>query len=217
MRLPKILLTIIAAVGFTAAANADLIYTFDTDAEGFQNVTWQAAAPTGWLGNPTVKQSHTAGAWQMMMTKEFSWGPGGGSANQQLEMRALAARGDYKITFDVMVDFFSFEPMGTPGWFQLNIVGNSDGAKGWTQIDKLIEGWQNAGQMDLRTWHFEVGFQELGWQPGDTWFQFWTGANSDGGVTVNFYLDNVMCVVPEPSMFALAGLGAALLILRRRK
>jgi hypothetical protein len=217
MKLPKILLTIAAAVGLTAAANAQpgLSYTFNTDAEGFQNVTWQAASPAGWGGIPTVKQSHTAGGWQMMLTKEFAWGPGGGSANQQLEMQALANSGGGRLRFDVMVDFFSFEPLGSQTWFQLNLVGNSDGAKGWTQIDKLVEGWQNPGQMDLRTWHFDLPFSSLGWDAGDTWFQFWTGANSDGTVPVNFYLDNVV-LVPEPSVFALAGLGLALLIFRRK-
>ncbi len=93
MKLTKILLTIMAAVGLTAAANANLSYTFDTDVEGFQNVSWQAAAPAGWPGIPAVRQTHTAGGWQSFLTKEFSWGAGGGSANQQLEMQALANTG----------------------------------------------------------------------------------------------------------------------------
>ncbi len=42
-------------------------------------------------------------------------------------------------------------------------------------------------------------------------------SNSDGAVPVNFYLDNVVCAIPEPGMFALAGLGAAALLIFRRK
>src|SRR5512137_3020533 len=131
MKSGKILLTIAAAAGLCASASANLTYTFNSDVEGFQNVSWQATAPVGWSGIPTVKQTHTAGAWQMLLTKEFSWGAGGGSGNQQLDMQALANKGDIsRLSFDVMVDGTSF-PAGVAGWFQFNIAGNSDGASGW--------------------------------------------------------------------------------------
>jgi len=214
MKLPKILLTVAATMAFAAAASANLVYTFDTDVEGFSGVTWQPTSPTGWPGIPTVQQNHTAGGWQMVMTKEFSWTPGGGVPIQQVEMQNLANTGGAYLGFDVMAGFNSFPP-GVPTWYQLWIVGNSDGAAGWTQ-SQLIDAYQNPGQGDLRTWHFVLPFSALGWQPGDTWFQFWTGANSDAAVPVNFYLDNVVAFIPEPSIFALAGLGVALLIFRRR-
>jgi len=53
---------------------------------------------------------------------------------------------------------------------------------------------------------------------GDTWFKFNPGKNDNPG-PFNYWIDNVrLYVVPEPSTFALAGLGtAALLIFRRRK
>jgi hypothetical protein len=153
----------------------------------------------------------------MLMTKEFSWGPGGGSANQQTDMQALTFYSDPKIDFDIMVDGTSF-PAGAATWFQFWIVGNSDGAAGWTQ-SQLVDAYQNADQSDLRVWHFSRTFADLGWEPGDTWFQFWTGANSDGAVPVEWYIDNVVVydtVVPEPSTIALAGLGSLLLLFRRR-
>ena len=220
MKLGKILLTIAAAVGLCASASADLTYTFGTDVEGFQNVSWQATAPVGWSGIPTVKQTHTAGGWQNLLTKEFSWGPGGGNANQQLEMQALANLGDNAhLSFDVMLDGTSF-PAGVSTWYQFGVTGNSDGSVGWTQNGSIFTAgsWHNANDPTLVTQHFDLPFSALGWQPGDTWFQLWTDSNSDGAVPVNFFLDNVtVYAVPEPSLFALAGLGAAALLIFRRK
>jgi hypothetical protein len=210
-------LGILAALAFATTAKADLSYTFNTDVEGFQNVSWQSG-PAGWSGLPSVKQGHTAGGWQMQLTKEFAWGPGGGDPNQQTAMQALANFGDNAhLSFDVMADGTSF-PAATAGWYQFNVVGNSDGSAGWTQKEKLVDGWHNADQADLLTWHFDVPFSFLGWQPGDTWFQFWTGCNSEGAFPVNFFLDNVTAyAVPEPSILGLAGLGAAALLAFRRR
>jgi hypothetical protein len=215
--IPKFLLGAVAAVVISASAHANLSYTFNSDAEGFQNVAWQATSPAGWAGVPTVKQTHTAGNWQMQLTKEFSWEAGGGSGNQQVEMQALANAGAH-ISFDVMVDGASF-PAGMATWYNFNVVGNSDGAASWTQIENLftVSGWHNADDPTLITQHIDLAFSALGWAAGDSWFQLWTGSNSDGAVPVNFYLDNVNCyVVPEPSMLALAGLGVAALLIRRR-
>jgi hypothetical protein len=209
------------AITISTSAYADLLYTFNSDVEGFQNVTWQVSNPAGWAGVPAVRQNHTAGDWQMMMTKEFSWEAGGGSANQQLEMQALANQGaNAHLSFDVMVDGTSF-PVGVATWYNFNVVGNSDGGASWTQIENLftVSGWHNADDPALFTQHVDLAFSAIGWQAGDSWFQLWTGANSASAAPVNFFLDNVNCyVVPEPSTFALAGLGAlALLIARRRK
>jgi len=221
MKLPRIVLIIAAAVGFAAAANADLTYTFNSGVEGFQNVAWQSTAPAGWSGMPTVQQTHTAGGWQMLLTKEFSWEAGGGSANQQLEMQALANQGaNAHLSFDVMVDGTSF-PAGVAGWYNFNVIGNSDGTTGWTQKENLFtaSGWHNADDATRITMHIDQPFSFFGWEPGDTWFQLQTGANSDGAFPVNFYLDNLTAyaVIPEPSVFALAGLGIATLLMFRRK
>ena len=218
MRAPSFFL-LVASLGLTYSTQADLSYTFNADTEGFQGVTWQGASPVGWPGLPgSIMQNHTAGGWQMIMTKEFVWGPGGGSANQQVEMQSLANLNS-RISFDVMVDGNSF-PQGTSTWFQLAVVGNSDGAAGWTQHNNLfsVSGQHNADDPALLTQHFDFSFAQMGWQPGDTWFQFWTGANSDAAVPVNFYLDNVqLYVVPEPASFSILGLGAALFFLRRKQ
>lgn len=206
----------------TIGVQADLYYGFNTDAEGFSAVTWETG-PVGWATAPSVKQAHTAGGWQMLMTKEFSYGPGGGSANQQLEMQNLAL-GDWentgdpaRVSFDVMIDGTSF-PAGMETWFNFNVVGNSDGVAGWTQHENLftVSGWHNADDPALLSMHIDQPFTFFGWESGDTWFQLWTGANS--AVPVNFYLDNVrLYIVPEPTSFALAGLGALALFISRRR
>ncbi len=224
MKLIKSLCIATALLGAgVIAAQADLMYDFNGPAglDGFQNVVL-SPGPVGWIGAPTAKTTHAAGGWQMLLTKEFSWGPGGGSANQQVEMQNLAwgdiNGNEARLGFDIMVDGTSF-PTNSGVWWQFNLVGNSDGPLGWTQVDKVIEGWQNPDQADLRTWHFDMPFSKVGWEAGDTWFQLWMGANSDAAYPVNFYVDNVqLYLVPEPTTLSLVGLGAvALLISRRRK
>ena len=134
-------------------------------------------------------------------------------------MRSLANPGTSRISFDLMINGTSF-PAGAATWFQGGIVGHSDGAAGWTQIDNIfsVSGWHNADDPTLLTMHFDYSFAQLGWQPGDTWFQFWTGANSAGAVPVNFFLDNVVLyAVPEPAIASVMGLGLLLLALRRNR
>jgi len=222
MKCAHTLVTLTASLGITAAAYGGLFYSFPTDVEGFQNVAWRGAEPAGWPGLPGgIQQIHTAGGWQMQLTKEFSWGPGGGSPNQQLEMQAVANFGNNAhLSFDVMINGTSFPP-STAAWYSFNVVGNSDGTAGWTQTEHhfTVAGeWHNAGDATLFSQHVDMTFGQLGWQPGDTWFQFWTGANSDGAVPVNFFLDNVaVSVVPEPAIASLMGLGALLLALGRKR
>lgn len=208
------------AAGVALQAQPQLLYTFDSGVEGFQNVVWRPDPPAGWAGGPTIQQNHTAGGWQNLLTKEFSWGPGGGSDNQQLAMQTIVNYGALaRISMDVMVDGNSFPP-DTSGWFQLTIVGNSDGSMGWTQRENQFtpSGWHNANDNTLYTLHIDQPLSWLGWEPGDTWFQLWTGANSDSAFPVNFYLDNVrIYVVPEPGVLALFGLGVGMLLRRRHR
>jgi hypothetical protein len=130
-------------------------------------------------------------------------------------MVGIAAAGNGMISFDIMVDGSSF-PAGVANWYSLNMAGNSDGALGWTQTDRLSgDAWHNADDPALISTHVEKTFAEMGWEPGDSWFQIFLGANSADDFPVGFYIDN-LTIVPEPSVFALAGLGAVLLLLVRR-
>ena len=222
MKHMKTVITMIAVAGLTAAAQAQFMYYgFATDVEGFQNSDWKSTDPVGWGALGTIKMNHTAGGWQLPLLKEFSWGPGGGSANQQTDMQALQYYGsDAHIAFDIIADGTSF-PAATGVWYSFNLAANSDGTVGWTQIEHVIDGWQNPDQSDMRVWHRDYTFDQLGWADGDsTWFQLYLGSNSDAANPVNFYIDNFVVyqgTVPEPTSLALAGLGAALLALRRRR
>ncbi len=216
----KLTTTLVAGLlAICIPASADLLYTFNTDVEGFQNAAWSATGPAGWAGGAAIRAVNTNGGWTLGSgggpMKEFSWSAGGGVPVQQLEMQALAASGNGHFAFDLMLDGTSFPQVGT--WYSINIAGNS-GVGGWKQIEKLTgDAWHNAGDNALLTYHFDYTFAQLGWTGTADWYQIFFGANSDPDKPIGFYIDNVRAyVVPEPATLALAGLAAALLIFRRR-
>lgn len=199
-------------------AYADFTLTFDTgplSSEWSGSAAW-SAGPAGWSGAPgSVRSAVTAGEWQWGPVINFDWASG-----HQPDMQAIAATGNGRVSFDYLVDGTSFN--GNAQWYQFNLAGNSDGPKpanGWTQLAGLVDAWQNAGQSDLRVQHIDLSFAQLGWTTTATWFQLNFGANSDAGNPVQYSIDNLrVSTVPEPTAFALAGLGiAAMALLRWRK
>lgn len=197
------------ALGLVAPAFGQLSLTFDSDAQGFTGaVTWVASVP-GWSGGGVIQQSSTAGGWTLGNgpKKEYDF------FNGQAEMQALANSGTAQISFDVILDANSF-PVDAGTWYQLIVAGNSDGAAGWTQ-SQFVGSWRNQGDTQLITNHYVYNFSDLGWQPGDQWFQIYFGSNSDGDKPIKFYVDNVVAT-PEPTTGLLMLAGLALLAPRRR-
>lgn len=214
----RIFLSIGVSLSLLLNARADLSYTFDEDAQDFQNFSWSATGPSGWSGGAALQATPSSGGWTLggsfNYLKEFSW-------PDQVEMQSLAASGQGRLSFDLILDGSSFTP-GVANWYNVNIAGNSAGANGWTQFEKLSgDAWHNADDNALYSTHVDVSFAELGWaDPEDAtgWFQLYFGANSADDFPIQFYIDNVTAyAVPEPSALALGFAGVMALAGWRRR
>jgi hypothetical protein len=208
----NIVLVLAAALALTASAQAQLAYTFDGGAQGFTNCTWSATGPTGWSGGAAI-QALGAGGWAMGSPyHEFDWASG-----EQTKMQQLANSGAGRLALDLIVDGSSF-PAATGVWFQLNLATNSDApGGGWTQKENLLPAtnWHNADDPALVVTHLDYAFADLGWAPGDTWFQLYLGSNTNPGYC-KFYVDNI-ALTPEPATMTLLALGGMAMLRRRAR
>ena len=209
MRVRTCLIVAAALVAAFSGRGAELVYNFTTGVDGFVSGSWSSTGPAGWSGGAALQATNNAGGWTM--------GNGGGPMKDlTAEPGALdlIASGAARLSFDVIVDGSSFKP-ATPGWFQVWIAGNSGGTAGWTQ-KMVVDSYHNADDATMVSTHVDVPYADVGWQAGDTWYQLWLGANSDGAAPVNFYVDNVRLQVPEPSSAMLLILGVVGLFIRNR-
>jgi hypothetical protein len=219
MNTPGFLLAIAAASGLTTAAHADLLYTFDTSAAPVDGAGFVGGTFSWNSSLQAVQQTATAGGWTLGGAGpkfEFSW-PSGGT------MQGIANGGLGRVSFDLRVaanSSFTVGGWADWDWYQLHFAGNSDGSAGWTQDGVYGPNPVNTNfhpNDPDQVWHFDLSFGDMGWQPGDTWFQVFFGSNSDAAKPVQFLIDNIRVYeVPEPSSLALAVLGGAILLNCRR-
>ena len=218
----KYILAAAAALAATACAKADIIspsqvlYTFDTGpaAASWTSVAW-SAGPVGWAGGGALQSTAATSGWQnWTVTQNYTWQDG-----SQADMQALAATGNAHLSFDIIVDGTSFTPSSTADWYNISFAANSDGG-GWTQHSgNIVDGYHNASDSALHSFHLDYSFAQLGWTASapTSWYQLNFGGNS-GADVFNYYIDNLDAyIVPEPTTLTLLGLGAAALLMFRRK
>ncbi|MBC8097137.1 MAG: PEP-CTERM sorting domain-containing protein [Akkermansiaceae bacterium] len=212
--LKKYLLTAVstATLALSLSASGAVTYTFDTDLSGFTGTGIWTPGPSGSASGGAIQTTFPAAGWTgLNLTKNFDWASG-----DQPAIQTMVASGGGRVSFDILVDGSSFTP-GVSDWYQAQLAANSE--NGWQQMQlNLVSGWHDQADTALYSTHIELTFAQLGWTTGATWFQLNFGANS-GSSPVHYYVDNLTVeVVPEPSTFALAGLGSiALCFFRRRR
>jgi len=224
-RISNFFLSTAAILGLATSASADLLYTFDSDTSGgTQGGAFNGGSYT-WSSvfGGAVQHTGTTGGWTVGGSGpkfEFNWPA---QSTMQSILNTWGNTGVY-LYFDLMVSSdwsFNYGTWAEWDWYELHWAGNSDGISGWTE--DRIHGVQTTpvrtnyhlSDPDL-CWHFAIELVDLGWAQGDTWFQIFFGSNSGGDDAVQFYIDNITWG-PEPSSFALLGLGAATLYLFRRR
>jgi hypothetical protein len=213
MNMNKTLIAMAAALALSTCAYADLIVyqaTFDTDATGGAAGGAVTAGLATWSSTyQAVQATDTASGWNIGGNGprwEFSW-------PSQSVMQNAALYSEARVSADIIINDDSWLWMNTPGTYhEVGFVGNSDGSASWTQNLVAIPAPYGTG-----TVHVDKTFAQMGWQPGDTWFQIFLGQNSDANGSIQFFVDNITVTIPEPSTFALAGLGAAAMLIFRRR
>jgi hypothetical protein len=193
---------------------------------------FEGALDPGWV--VTAGTGTSSGAWSSSGSSSLALTPAGLGFAWGLQFNDLAAAqklsSTHLLQFDVYWDSAEWLPdTGSDGWVRWDNASLNSDATGWTQTsDANITDSANPsfpGSWDPNNWGdnhqrtLTYDFTGLGFDAtGATWAQFNIGYNFGNIETIgNYYIDNVQLVpVPEPSTFALVGLGGLLLAIRRR-
>ncbi|MES2922943.1 MAG: hypothetical protein V4819_15415 [Verrucomicrobiota bacterium] len=182
----------------TAAANADVTLTFDTDVQGITaganatSVAWDSVGKRlevnttgGWSPQCAYLDLNSADPSIVPLKAEFS--------------QALINGGT--LTYDIIVETTSVTG-GNPGWFETMYIGNSNA--GWDQTygggkDQITAyGAFPLAAPILHTVNYTIEaaasvasdtIAQFGASSG--WYQINLGLNSEGGTTVKYYIDNI--------------------------
>jgi hypothetical protein len=201
--------------GFTSINSTEWIYVSPSP-NGDANDSLQANYPTaGWNQNAQIN---------------FGGEPsqnGNYNANVDIE-NMLEASGGVNVSFNLIIDNLTYPytyPIDGGNWAAFQLTGNSlSGGGGYINAGSgaYPSGgvWSPANDLSVTTYAMSFTGTQLGWSADpNNWFQLIFIGNSSGTDGLAFYIDDLTITpVPEPTSLALAGLGAAaLLIFRRRK
>jgi hypothetical protein len=221
MKMPNTLqLVAVAAVlgGFVASAQAQTTIfnqNFDGGYSGaFGTSQYFGGAPTNYANSVVSSGGNPNGAWTATMTTT-TWSD---YYAGQLQLMTVSGNTDpnpshYVLSFDAYGSRASNIQLGLQSW-QNNYFGGSQlinttlndtlGAANTWQTFSVNLGTISGAIPTGATW--QVNFQLNSWE--------WGGPGNVDTLTI----DNVLLTqIPEPGMFALAGLGAAALLIFRRK
>ena len=196
------------AAGVNSPARADLCDPFFPDPWGLPCITG------AWTWDSTyqaVQVTAATGGWTLGSGNgvrfEFCW-------PVQTNLQAYANCGCCRLSFDISVHDSSFlvGNWSDGDWYQIHYAANSDGNQGWVEDGGgfVSTDYSTSGPND-HTWHFDLSFAQLGWEPGDTWFQLFFGANTALDDALQFYVANI-CARCVPGNLAIQPAGESVVL-----
>jgi MYXO-CTERM domain-containing protein len=230
----KKLLTFGFAALLAGSAHAAVTLTFDTTAQGFTNVSWNANGGAAWSAQHggSLELTSVVSGWSNPVGV---LSPLGIPALQTEFQNALLYGGT--LSFDYIVsqaDIAGYNAATPPGWFELVAFGNSDGAAGggWDQnVLGGAAGYYGGIPTGPSTVRVTLGIaagppaadnNALSFGATSPWAEIMFGFNnqSSGLTGAKVYLDNMTLTanpIPEPTAAGLGLLALGSLTLRRRR